>query len=159
MQVVPDPAHERVAVRHPADRVLAALLLEHDLPRILPGLEQAPVLDLPVELAIRVVLRPGEVDAGEVDAGEPFDAGLNNTGESCADPLVMAQATVSGGLSTWVIPAGGVATTDTTMGCDPNGIGPDVVIEYVKTTDTLANGGSRTSTSRYGAARSWALPD
>lgn len=64
-----------------------------------------------------------------------------NTGESCADPLVMSQGTAIANGVTWTVPAGAVTQFDGTMACDPTGVGPDVVVAYVKTTDTVANGG------------------
>jgi cysteine-rich repeat protein len=65
-----------------------------------------------------------------------------NTGETCADPLVQSQATVNGGQYVWIIPEGGVTGSEGAFSCDPNSHGPDVVIAYTKTSDTLANGGS-----------------
>jgi cysteine-rich repeat protein len=64
-----------------------------------------------------------------------------NTGETCADPLVMSQATQSGAKYTWTVPYDRVIKTDGEFACDPNTHGPDVVVSYTKTSDTLANGG------------------
>lgn len=80
------------------------------------------------------------------------------TGEGCADPLAISQATFVGGAYTWSIPAGSVVNTDASMPCDVNTLGPDVVLTFTKTSDTVANGGqllhvradtSETSTSYY----------
>ena len=64
-----------------------------------------------------------------------------NTGETCTDPLVMVQATQVGGKYTWNVASGAVVTGDGDFACDPNGIGPDVVVKFTKTSETLANGG------------------
>ena len=64
-----------------------------------------------------------------------------NTGETCADPLVAVQAVQNGAQYTWTVASGAVTTADGAWACDPNGTGPDVVVKYTKTSDTLANGG------------------
>ncbi|MEO0324174.1 MAG: Ig-like domain-containing protein, partial [Myxococcota bacterium] len=70
------------------------------------------------------------------------------SGDTCRDPLTIPLATVlpDGGLQ-WDIPAREFADNDGTDTCDgdtgsDNGASDDVVIEYVKTTGTLAEGGS-----------------
>ncbi|MBK8257397.1 MAG: DUF4215 domain-containing protein [Polyangiaceae bacterium] len=64
-----------------------------------------------------------------------------NTGETCVEPLVMAQATEMGGVYTWNVPSASVGATDGSWACDPNGVGPDVVAKYTKTSGNLAGGG------------------
>ena len=84
----------------------------------------------------------------ECDDGNPTNGDgcsitcTENRGESCADPLLMSQATVAGGLYTWVIPEGSVTTPEGTFDCDDSGSGTDAVIRYTKTSPDLANGGN-----------------
>jgi len=81
-------------------------------------------------------------DDGNVISGDGCSSGCTpNTGETCADPLVMSQATQAGGVTTWTVATGSVVTVDGDVACDPNTKGPDVVVAYVKTSDTVANGG------------------
>ena len=63
------------------------------------------------------------------------------SGEDCGQPLGTLQATASGGGYLWAVPADGVTGPEAVMACDPNTHGPDVVVRYVKTTGTLAQGG------------------
>jgi cysteine-rich repeat protein len=64
-----------------------------------------------------------------------------NTGESCGDPLVMSQAVQAGGAYTWTVAGGAATSVNGDFACDPNTHGPDMVVAYVKTSATLANGG------------------
>lgn len=66
---------------------------------------------------------------------------LPSNGENCTDTMAIAQATEMNGTYTWNIPASAVTTTDGEVACDPNTKGPDVVITFTKTSDSLANGG------------------
>jgi len=71
------------------------------------------------------------------------------TGENCDERLIMADGSVDGDAVVFELPPsddgegdilsadGGAATCSTATGA----VGPDVVFEYVKTTDTLAEGG------------------
>jgi cysteine-rich repeat protein len=80
-------------------------------------------------------------DGNQIDADGCSSACIPGTGESCADPMGMGQATLVGATYTWTVPAGAVSTPDGEVACDPNAHGPDVVVAYVKTSNTLANGG------------------
>jgi cysteine-rich repeat protein len=64
-----------------------------------------------------------------------------STGEVCADPLALSQATEVNGAYTWNIPAGSVTKVDGGFTCDDSGSGPDAVIVYNKVTADLAGGG------------------
>lgn len=66
---------------------------------------------------------------------------LPSNGENCTDTMAIAQAIEMNGTYTWNIPASAVTTTDGEVLCDPNTKGPDVVIAFTKTSDSLANGG------------------
>lgn len=63
------------------------------------------------------------------------------TGENCAQPLWHTQASPTPSGYQWTLTSGMVTTADSPFACDPNGTGPDVVIHYVKTSGTLAQGG------------------
>ncbi|MDX2012079.1 MAG: myxococcus cysteine-rich repeat containing protein [Myxococcaceae bacterium] len=103
---------------------------------------------------------------GAVDAGGPFcgdgiingseqcdDGNASNvdgcltsclrpTGESCASPFALVQgASLDGGAFRFTLDAGAVTAVNGRFACDPNGIGPDAVIQYVKTTPDLDGGG------------------
>ena len=81
-------------------------------------------------------------DDGNAASGDGCSATCTPaTGETCTDPLAQSQAVLVGGTYTWNIPTGSVTTTDGDIACDPNTKGPDVVLSFVKTSDTLANGG------------------
>ncbi len=83
-----------------------------------------------------------ECDDGNLDDTDGCSSScVLATGESCGDPLVMWQATPVGGALVWTIPGGSVTQSDASLACDPNTHGPDAVIEYVKASDTVANGG------------------
>src|SRR5690606_11731915 len=73
-------------------------------------------------------------------------------GEGCSDPLGMSKATESMGAFTWSIPAASVSGKDGQFACDSTGAGSDVVIRYVKTSDTLANGGQLLHVSAVGGS-------
>ncbi|MCA9621355.1 MAG: Ig-like domain-containing protein [Myxococcales bacterium] len=89
------------------------------------------------------------------EAGNPLDAtdaylgdgvldfaAQNPSGEDCNAPLVLAQATENMGAHTWSVASGAVSGVDGEFACDASGSGSDVVVRYVKTSDTLANGGN-----------------
>ncbi len=81
-------------------------------------------------------------DDGNVDDGDGCNSQCQpSTGESCLDTMGVGQAVSAAGTFTWTIPALSVTTADGAFSCDPNGIGPDAVIAYTKTSDTVANGG------------------
>lgn len=65
------------------------------------------------------------------------------TGDSCAEPLtaLSASMTPDGGLL-WNVDAGEYVDDGATDSCDTSTATDDVVIEYVKTTESLANGGA-----------------
>ncbi|MCK6593389.1 MAG: DUF4215 domain-containing protein, partial [Polyangiaceae bacterium] len=90
-----------------------------------------------------IVAGTEECDDGNPTNGDGCSTSCTaNTGESCADPLVMSQATTAGGVHTWFIPAGSVTTADGAFTCDTSGSGTDVVIHYTKTSPDLAGGGN-----------------
>jgi hypothetical protein len=62
-------------------------------------------------------------------------------GDDCDDPLVASQADVGNGFHTWYLPPGLATGRNGAFACDPDGSGPDAVIEYIKSTGTLAEGG------------------
>lgn len=83
-----------------------------------------------------------QCDDGNPISGDGCSAQCTpNTGETCADPLLTLQAAQMGATYTWTVPAGGVLVADGDWGCDPNGVGPDVIAKLTKTSETLANGG------------------
>lgn len=85
-KIGPGPAHDLPASR--ADGVLAQLLLEDRIARILAGPQQAAVLDLSVELADRAMLGPAEVrvrNAARKADGE-LQNGAGKAGTSDGDP-------------------------------------------------------------------------
>lgn len=65
------------------------------------------------------------------------------TGDSCREPLtaLSAEETPEGGLL-WTIESGEYVDDGATDSCDSSTASDDVVIEYVKTTESLADGGS-----------------
>ncbi len=89
-----------------------------------------------------IVAGTEQCDDGNPISGDGCSAQCTpNTGETCAEPLLMLQAAQMAGKYTWTVPAGGVLVADGDWGCDPNGVGPDVVAKFTKTSETLANGG------------------
>lgn len=80
-------------------------------------------------------------DGNQVDDDGCSASCIPGTGESCSGPLGPGQAVINNGQYVWSIPSGAVSQIDTSWACDASGSGPDAVIYYLKTTDTLANGG------------------
>ncbi|MEQ9496090.1 MAG: Ig-like domain-containing protein [Deltaproteobacteria bacterium] len=70
-----------------------------------------------------------------------FSLPLPPTGFDCSSPLTIGYATsVAGGRYTFDVQAGTTGGNGSLL-CDDSGDGDDIVIEYVKQSDTLANGG------------------
>lgn len=65
------------------------------------------------------------------------------SGERCIEALGEADATMGqDGALTWVLAAEDVTGLDHDFTCDTSGFGPDAVIRYEKTTESLSNGGA-----------------
>jgi hypothetical protein len=63
------------------------------------------------------------------------------SGESCGDPRIISQAASGNGFHTWYVPAGAGSSADGAFACEPGGSGADVVVEYEKSSGSLAEGG------------------
>ncbi|MCC6337231.1 MAG: DUF4215 domain-containing protein [Myxococcales bacterium] len=90
-----------------------------------------------------VIVGPEQCDDGNTVPDDGCTASCRYpTGESCSEPLVLSRGQPLGPGTQWIIPSGGVTVADGAFACDTSGSGPDVVIKYVKTSGTVAGGGS-----------------
>jgi methionine-rich copper-binding protein CopC len=117
------------------------------------------------DTTLTMVLEPGTLSpatAYEIDLRAFTDAGgtvlndehpylrdgiLNFTtmapsGDSCRDPLTIAEATSRGGRFSWVMPAVARRDNGATDSCDSTGARGDFVVRYEKTSGTLGEGGA-----------------
>jgi hypothetical protein len=75
-------------------------------------------------------------------------------GESCSDPLVLSQAVESAGAYTWTIGTGSVTAGNGGFACDATspGQGHDAVVQYVKTSQNVSEGGKLLHVSAVGGS-------
>lgn len=84
-----------------------------------------------------------DCDDGNTMDGDDCRADCSaNSGESCLDPLPTSSGATAAGRTTWTFAAGAAVDDDHGASCDPNGTGADMIFHVLKTTPTVAMGGS-----------------